>query len=138
MYLTVFVGVVALSPKWPGLFDLPEVDSGSELTSSGPVWGRLTWKPESCCKRSLRSSPSSVLGLIEKGCSGDLAVSVEHSLSGLVVFIDGAVVEGVVGWGSSLFLLTSAVGVSTTFFVTVLEQSLGSSNAVLCWDEELC
>ena len=64
-------------------------------------------------------------------------MSVEHSLSGLAVFVGGAVVEGVAGWGSNLSFLTSEAGVKTTLFGTILEESLGGSSDARCWADEL-
>ena len=57
-------------------------------------------KLESCWRRSVRNAAFSVFGLVVDGCSGDVAVVVEHSLSGLADLVAGAVVEGVSGWDS--------------------------------------
>ena len=86
---------VVLSPSCPGALGLPDSDYGPEVTSSASDGGRQMLKPERCLRRLLRSPASSVFGFVVDGCNWEVAVVVEHSLSGLAAVVGGAEVEGV-------------------------------------------
>ena len=70
--------------------------------------------------------------------AGDMAVVVEHSLSGLADLVAGAVGDGVSGWASCMYRLTWEAGTRTTLFVVGARPSWASAVAVLSGAVELC